>query len=390
MAKSKEHMQFINETLQLIAGELETAQKELKTVTEKLETIDRELEKKYDALQQANSDLEKMMRGNEGAIIFVDRGFRLQGFTDNASRLFGFSPSDQESPFNYDSVIENIAGRHSIEEHAQKIVTDKNGNFYVMHLRPYITSNKKIEGMVITIIDVTQIKAAQTSVGDKNERIKELQQQIMKVKDHERWKIGQYLHDELAQKLVVAKYTLFHLREKVNRKEPSVTNELNKLSELIQQGITEVRNLSHDIMPYDVRQKDIGQAFAHLAKDLKKIFDLHCEVEGYDVVKKIENPEIVTNLYRIVRECGRNAAMHGNAKNMIAVFHSDDSYLYLDIEDDGKGLPETGEKDGGMGINIMRHQMEFMGGTFKVNKSTKFNKTGVHIACRIPWNEMEK
>lgn len=390
MSKTKEQVQFINKTLQLIAGELETAQQELQTVTEKLEAIDRELETKFADLQRVNSDLEKVMKANESAIIFVDRDFCLQGYTDKAASIIDFTSSDKESPFSFDSIMRDIADGHDIKNHTQKIVTDMNGNSYVMRLRPYRTKDKKVEGMVITLIDITRIKAAQVSVGKKNKRIKELQQQIMKVKDHERWKIGQYLHDELAQKLVVAKYTLNHLRKKVGKREPTVTNELNKLAELIQQGITDIRNLSHDVMPYDVRQEDIGHAFTHLTQDLEKIFDLNCVIEGYDIVENIENIEAATNLYRIAREGGRNAAMHGNAKNIKITFRSDDSYLYLDIEDDGKGLPDSNVQGGGMGIHIMRHRIEFMGGEFRIEKSSHFENAGVHIACKIPLNELEE
>lgn len=168
---SNEELQAMNEELRSAAEELETSKEELQSVNEELITINHELKEKVEDLSRANSDLNNLMTSTDLATIFLDRQLRVVRFTPRVQDTFNLLPADVGRPISdithklrystlradAEQVLDRLA---SIE---REIETEDAGCF-LARISPYRTVDDKISGVVVTLIDVSQIKHAQAEV----------------------------------------------------------------------------------------------------------------------------------------------------------------------------------------------------------------------------------
>lgn len=269
----------------------------------------------------------------------------------------------------------------------KKEVAGKDGRWFMLELRPHAPEDEK-DGAVITFVDITEIKETELELAEKVEKIKELQRQIITNDISDRWRIGQFLHDDLGQTLISAKVLLQNAKNKLGNGEKIVAEDIDQVVDILSTSTTEIRELSHEVVPVDIQEKGLRHAFNNFCHQLENLQDIHCELELDDTVENLTNREIATHLYRIVKEAAKNAAVHGNANNVKVTLKSDKDYLYLTIEDDGTGFSESSKEQGGMGISIMRHRLELMGGTLEILDTSDLGSDGATISCRLPIDEI--
>jgi two-component system, chemotaxis family, CheB/CheR fusion protein len=168
---SNEELQAINEELRSATEELETSKEELQSVNEELTTLNHELKDKIDEVSRANSDLQNLITSTELGVLFLDRELNVKRFTPRAQDLFNVIPGDVGRPFAHlthkldvddlsDSALEVLTSLRSIE----RSVRSKDGRHYVAGLHPYRSVEDRIEGVVMTFLDVTQLKIAEQSL----------------------------------------------------------------------------------------------------------------------------------------------------------------------------------------------------------------------------------
>jgi two-component system CheB/CheR fusion protein len=163
LRSANEEIQSSNEELQSTNEELETAKEELQSSNEELTTLNEELENRNLELAQANNDLLNLLASVDIPIVMLDSALRVHRFNPGAQRTLHLSPSDTgrsirdlRLPFSIDhldrmiaSVIDNLETRET-EAH------DKDGRRYLLRVRPYRTTENKIEGAVMVMIDLPE------------------------------------------------------------------------------------------------------------------------------------------------------------------------------------------------------------------------------------------
>ncbi len=88
----------------------------------------------------------------------------------------------------------------------------------------------------------------------------------------ERWKIGKYLHDDLAQKLASAKISVCILKDELSQE--NLLDTCEEILYIIEESLREVRNLSHDIIPLDVEKEGVEKALTHLKKQAENQYNI--------------------------------------------------------------------------------------------------------------------
>lgn len=335
-------------------------------------------------------DLNKGLEESIVGTIFVNKEFRIKSFVSSVTDLINLSSFDKDLEINdfarhlkYELVTRDIKQVFKERNIIKKEVLGKNGRWYMLELRPHVTNDEN-NGVVITFVDVTGLKETENELAENLEKIKKLQRQIIKNDVGERWKIGRFLHDDLGQSLVAAKILVESAINKSANLEKEVEGYLHQLLDIISQSLDDTRDLSHEVVPIEIEEKGISHAFNSIARQLQKMHDVKCELEYDNTVYVLKNIEIATHLYRIAQEAAKNAAVHGKAENIRITFKSNDDYLYLSIEDDGTGFPDSEKAGEGIGISIMRHRVDLLGGTFEMNGTSNLGETGATIKCRIP------
>lgn len=214
------------------------------------------------------------------------------------------------------------------------------------------------------------------------EKNKKYEEEMVESSVFERWKIGEYLHDDLAQTLVSAKMMARQLIRKVADFKVDIASEINEIVDVIDISIRGARDLSHEVIPIDVKEEGISQALRLLELQTKRRENVNCIVETGEVVNKINSREVATNLYHIAQEAIKNAINHGEAKNIKIALIEHEGKLYLHVKDDGKGF-DYSDKFEGMGINIMKHRTEEMGGSFRIKQSDE-KDYNTCVTCKVP------
>lgn len=168
MRAGHEELLSINEELKSTTEELETGKEELQSINEELFTTNAELKFKIDELGRANSDLLNLMAATDVGVIFLDRALRVKRFTPPAAALFHLIDSDLERPFAH--IAHRLYHRHLPELAAHVLATQvgveeieqsATGRWYILRLFPYRTVANVVEGVVITFVDISELKRAE-------------------------------------------------------------------------------------------------------------------------------------------------------------------------------------------------------------------------------------
>lgn len=167
LKSANEEIQSSNEELQSTNEELETAKEELQSTNEELTTLNEELQNRNIELSQANNDLTNLLSSVHVPILMLGNDLTIRRFTPMAERLFNLIPADVGRrlsdlsrailvPDLDASVREVIDNLTPIEREAQ----DREGHWYLLRIRPYRTRENKIEGAVIVLVDIDELRHA--------------------------------------------------------------------------------------------------------------------------------------------------------------------------------------------------------------------------------------
>lgn len=165
LKSASEETQSSNEELQSTNEELETAKEELQSINEELATVNEELENRNQELTRANNDLTNLLRSVNLAIVMLDEDLRIRHFTPQAQRLLNLIGSDigrriTDIKPKFEVPDLGRMGLVVIETMSTQSVdiADEDGRFFKLVARPYRTGDNRIAGVVLTFIEVTDLK----------------------------------------------------------------------------------------------------------------------------------------------------------------------------------------------------------------------------------------
>jgi len=163
LKSANEEIESSNEELQSTNEELETAKEELQSTNEELTTLNEELSNRNLEMAQINNDLTNLLSSINIPIAMVDNTLAVRRATPMAEKLFNLLPSDigrRLSDFranlsidNLDNLIREVIDTLTTRESK---VQDNQGRWYSLRIRPYRTGENKIDGAVITLVDIDE------------------------------------------------------------------------------------------------------------------------------------------------------------------------------------------------------------------------------------------
>jgi two-component system CheB/CheR fusion protein len=167
LKSANEEIESSNEELQSTNEELETAKEELQSTNEELTTLNEELSNRNLEMMQLTNELKNLLASIQMPIVMVDNQLTVRRATPAARGAFNILPTDIGRPLselrpNIDVPdLENIL-REVIETLGtrERKVMDKEGREYSLRVRPYRTTDDKIDGAVLTLVDIDGKKEA--------------------------------------------------------------------------------------------------------------------------------------------------------------------------------------------------------------------------------------
>ena len=161
-----EEMQSANEELQSTNEELETAKEELQSANEELTTLNDELGVRNTELTRLINDLNNLSSGVDLPVIMLDKNLRVRRFSSQAAEMFKLEYGEvgerigilsAEVPELPKLAAQVMRRRQGIE----KEIVQADRHHYSLRIRPYLTNNGEVEGAVIFLVNIDQIKEAE-------------------------------------------------------------------------------------------------------------------------------------------------------------------------------------------------------------------------------------
>lgn len=176
---TNEELLSMNEELQSSNEELETSREELQSINEELETLNAELSENNAQLQRANSDVKNLFESTDIAVLFLDSQLSVRSFTPSTSHLFGIRQRDVGRPISdlsarveYPELAEDAERVSQTLQRVQREVSISATNeTFILRMRPYRTTDDRLDGYVLTFVDITERKRIEQQLEENAEAL---------------------------------------------------------------------------------------------------------------------------------------------------------------------------------------------------------------------------
>lgn len=174
---SHEEAMSMNEELQSTNEELETSKEELQSVNEELTTVNSQLRDKLDELEKANNDMANLFANTDVGMLFLDTEMRIRRFTPSAGGLLQLISTDVGRPF---GVFSSKFHDDQLIQNARQVLetltpiekeTVSGDRYWILRIVPYRAQENRIEGVVITFLDITEHQRAQRALQESEQRL---------------------------------------------------------------------------------------------------------------------------------------------------------------------------------------------------------------------------
>jgi two-component system CheB/CheR fusion protein len=163
LQSANEEIQSGNEELQSTNEELQTSKEELESANEELHTVNEEMQHRNELLSQLNNDLTNLLNSVNLPLVMVGSDLSVRRFTPQAATVLGLDASDIGRPIprlKLKIEVDNLE-KHLLEvlksvQPKKYRVKDSDGNWYSFRLAPYRTLDNRIDGVVLSIVNLQQ------------------------------------------------------------------------------------------------------------------------------------------------------------------------------------------------------------------------------------------
>ena len=162
---ANEELQSTNEELQSANEELTTSKEESQSMNEELQTLNGELQSKLDDLALAQSDMQNLLNSTDIATLFLDSALNVRRYTDRITRIIHLRDGDIGRPLTdlastliYPELNDDARETLRTLTFTEKQITTTDGLWFMVRVKPYRTLANVIQGVVITLIDITAAK----------------------------------------------------------------------------------------------------------------------------------------------------------------------------------------------------------------------------------------
>jgi two-component system, chemotaxis family, CheB/CheR fusion protein len=168
-----EELQSANEELQSTNEELITSKEEMQSLNEELQTVNSELQNKVAEYMEANNDMKNLLNSTDIATLFLDKNLNIRRYTDQLTKLIKLRTTDIGRPFtdiasdlHYPEIAENSKEVLQTLVFKENDISAHDNRWFRVRIMPYRTLDERIDGVVITFIDITLAKKLETELNE--------------------------------------------------------------------------------------------------------------------------------------------------------------------------------------------------------------------------------
>jgi len=193
--------------------------------------------------------------------------------------------------------------------------------------------------------------------------------------------ISREIHDNIGQKLTLAKLHLNTLNQAESKKTwPQINDSINMITE----AIADLSDISRSMNSENILNNGLIKALEFEMSQLEKsgLYEISLTVTGETLFLETHQELVI---FRIVQEALSNVIKHAKADKITINLHYDETFLTLTLFDNGTGFNQSGSS--GSGLSNMKNRAELLSGQIEINSKAG---SGTTITIKIPHYENYK
>lgn len=201
-----------------------------------------------------------------------------------------------------------------------------------------------------------------------NRQQNELFNAIAAAQDQERKRIAQDIHDSLGAILSAAKLRLSALKDSEVLLSEDQREKYQTSLQLLDEASSELRNISHNIMPATLSKLGLVAALKNLSDSISSVSGLQINFSAHDFTERIEE-DMEISIYRIVLELINNVVKHALAGKVIVQLIKYPDHINITVEDNGRGFEylQALQEKKGIGLGNILSRVDYLKGTINVD-----------------------
>jgi signal transduction histidine kinase len=223
-----------------------------------------------------------------------------------------------------------------------------------------------------------ELRAANEELNSEISRAKGLESQILEISDREQERLGQELHDGLCQQLTAIGFLARATALRLKDHRVVQQDDLEKIAQLINSSVMDAHNIARDLHKEEIEAAEFLRALQDLVD--RKIWQTPCRLELKAEIN-IEDDEVASQLYRILREAVINANKHARATLIMLEVRRAKNELAFSVSDNGVGLSQKTKAGHGLGFHIMQYRAKSIGARLELASP---KKGGTRLTCYLP------
>jgi PAS domain S-box-containing protein len=253
--------------------------------------------------------------------------------------------------------------------------------WYLSNQTRVCNKSGELIGVQVLAQDITERKKTEEKLIKATRDLRELTYHLQDVREDERAKIAQDLHDDFGQRLTALKIEASSLRLKIDKPSEAIEKKLDDILDQIDGTIESARRISSGMRPSILDNLGIAAAIEWQVNEFTKSTGIISTISITSGITKIDN-RISTTLFRILQEALTNIAKHSKATQIEVSLKTNTEWLYLNIQDNGSGITRRRiNNPKSFGLKGMKERAISSGGILKISC---IKGKGTHVLLKIP------
>ena len=212
-----------------------------------------------------------------------------------------------------------------------------------------------------------QLEVVNNDLRGAEEHLRRLTGRLMQIQDAERRRVARDVHDGLGQYLIGVKMGVDQLSRRLAH-DPSVSENVNEISTLLNRAIVETRTISHLLHPPLLDEIGLESALAVYTDGFAKRSGIAVTMGVAPDLGRLDS-DIETALFRVVQECLLNVHRHSQSTTASVSLIPENGDIKLQVRDEGVGMtpPESPDTTGfGVGLLGIRERIRQLDGKLEI------------------------
>ncbi len=333
----------VNEEFQSTNEELLASKEELQSLNEELTALNSQLQETMERHRTTANDLQNVLYSTDVATLFLDLDLNIRLFTPAARKIFHVIPTDVGRPLadlaavsKDDDLAADARDVLASGDPIERETEGSDGLWFLRRIQPYRAEGDRVEGVVITYVDITERKrtnAALVAAKEEADRATKAKSRFLASASHD-------LRQPLQSLVLLHKLLAPHKRSTEGARLATLLDQtLNSMTAMLD-SMLDVNRIESGIVQPDMRPVPIGPLIQRLVDE----FDPHCRLKHLklrSVPSKVwvrTDPQL---LEQMLRNLLSNALKYTHKGGILIGGRHKGDHLNIHVCDTGIGVAEA-------------------------------------------------